>query len=230
MYPNDERYKVVLENNLLCPFEATPFDTYIAPTPAMSLSIPSDPLVLHTWVPNSLVVEKMNVLTSEDSLNIPSDTTFANMPLTFYYILWLADSLVALSRPKLAMLCLGWSRCVLLYTPGLANREIAWATLHYKLVSILNNLALLDELKTLPTVLGNTSIECASFVSKLATPVLRSSGDIAANNQASLNNTSDLFGLSAVTQTITKIEPIIAVITNTPNYILNTYREVKKIL
>lgn len=186
--------------------DATPFDTYTASAPAMSLNIPTDPLALYNWIPNSLVSEKMSILTSEDSSNIPSDSTITNMPLTLYYTLWLADTLVALSRPKLAMQCLGWCRCILFYVPGAVNKDMAWAALHYKLVSIMNNLALLDELKTLPTVLGNSSIECVGYISKLATPVLRTSGEIAAGSHVSFNNTSDLFGLSAVTQTITNID------------------------
>jgi len=98
---------------------------------------------------------------------------------------------------------------MLLYLPNTPNRDVAWATIHYKVVGIMNNLSLVDELRELPTHLGNTTVNCVAFISKLATPVLRTSGEIAANSQAGCNSNSSLFGLSAVTHTITKIDLLV---------------------
>eukprot|EP01041_Mallomonas_annulata_P001674 gene1674-3234_t len=127
-----------------------------------SLIFPQDPIELLIWIPTDTFIEIMKICTELNALfDIPTQFSIICVPLTIYYLLWLANTLYELGYIKSSLTVLAWIRLIL-FCIDIQNREYVLCVVHYKSLKILHSCGLSDIAIKLPSMLGNKifGIEC----------------------------------------------------------------------
>jgi hypothetical protein len=185
-----------------------PYDTFVVESVPDGLKVPSDPIDLLSWNPNSDFLNIMTTVTTEVPLNVPSDVSLGSLPLTLHYTLWLSNCLDRFGYSKHALLCLGWLRSLLIFLPGKIGREAAFAAVYYKSINIMRKISLVKESEKLPTVLGNTDITCSEYLSQIVAQVITLDSSVVKIPETMSSEKLNIFGFSTFTQSLDEIDSL----------------------
>ena len=191
--------------------EVTPYETFTA-TPPDTLIFPTDPIDLIKWSPSEEFYSYMALAVEKSPFCVPTDSSITCLPLTYYYAIWLAESLHCLNSPKNALLCLGWIRLLFFHLPG-TDIEYPLGAIHFKTMKILHSVGLYEEALALPRTLGNTSIECTALVSTISNRTesfANMNGSSSTANLSNKNNGDDrsICGILCRTEDISNFNPL----------------------
>jgi len=144
------------------------YEAFTVP-PSADLAFPSESILLLHWRPSELHVSYMGLAVERNPLGVPNLQSISTIALTYYYLIWLADTLYELSSPKSALLCLAWLRVLLLTLadslPSTSELHYPFALIYFKSMKILSECGLGEEAKALPKTLGSTGYESTSLLS-----------------------------------------------------------------